>query len=128
MSIDSRTVAYPHRDPVVWTGRFVGANANALTAFTGTSKKMTLTRNSAGNVTLQLSDPTPGTTGNGTIGLIQAYWAEVASPNNAKNVLVTPPAAGATALTMQVAWPNGTAVDVQSYEELIVEVWTTRNL
>lgn len=108
-----------YNEPVFLCGRFTGGAAGAqLVPVAGTTKSgLTVVHNGAansGNYTVTI--PTP-------VGTIQSYYADCRSPTADKNVRATPPLAGATSLNLLVTFhANGSAVDVLTTEELVIDV------
>ena len=131
--IDSRKVGIPFNEPTLWLGRFKGAGTNSIPlAVASTSKKMAITTYSnLGAMVVTINDAAaPATTG-GSTGVVQSYSAWVGSgligAANAKQVQMSPPSANSAAFTLQIQYANGTAIDIATTEELVVEVWTSRS-
>lgn len=129
--IDDRTPAIPYNNPTLWQGRFIGNGTSVPNPVAFTSRKMTLTRSGVGSLSLQLSDPTLGQSGNGLIGVVEANGAWVNTSliggANLKDAVITPIAANASAFTITIQFRNGSAVDLTSNDELNVEIWTSRS-
>lgn len=102
-------------EPVMLCGRWTGANGSTPTAVAGTLKSgLVISRSGTG--TLNIAIPTP-------IGTAQNVDAWICAPANDKNVRITPLAAGASVLQLQVTYhANGANVDVLTTEELNVQI------
>jgi hypothetical protein len=129
--IDDRMLGVPFNNPTVWMGRFTGTGANVPVAVGFTSRKMTIVRNGTGNVTITLSDPTLGQSGNGLTGVVESSSAWVNTTNiagtNIKDAVVQPIAANSAAFIVNIQFRNGTAVDLAATDELNFECWTARS-
>jgi len=129
--IDSHMVGSTFNEPTHWTGRFTGAGNTVPVAVAFTSRKLKIARSGVGALTVTMSDPTLGQSGNGNTGVVQVYdfWVNTSLVGgaNVKQVCVSPIAANSATFTLQVQFANGTAVDLTSSDELQADIWTSRS-
>lgn len=122
---DARLVNTHFNEPLLLTGRFVGANAAAPAPIANVpdaaATRCTIARVSAGNLTIQFID-TP-------LGVVQSYDFWVNSATNNKICQVTPIGVGLYTFTCNITYAgNGAAGDINPSEELNFQIWTARTV